>query len=101
METRMRGEFGPNKIAGEVWNVSINGLLLRTQPNALALNKKILLTVQLSDNVSTSLEVEALWCTDKILYGIRVLKPTAAWTKMIEFLENDYDRVETPILKIA
>jgi GNAT superfamily N-acetyltransferase len=101
LETQMRSEYGDEKIVCDVWNVSSDGLLLRTQPQALNINEKSQISVWVNENDMIRLEVEVRWCSQQSLYGLRILNSEPKWMIMIQSLESEYERKNTRSLRVA
>lgn len=101
LETQMRSEFGLDQKPCDVWNVSSDGLMLRTPPNALQLNQKSHLNVWVNENLVIKLDVEVRWCSQKSLYGLRILNSDPQWTRMIEALESGYELAYVRLLQVA
>jgi hypothetical protein len=92
LETQMRAEIGPNRTPGEVLNVSREGLLLKTDESQLVIGDKSVISVWLNDHAATELKVEVRWRPHHGLIGLKIDQPTQEWVKMIETLENEYQR---------
>jgi hypothetical protein len=97
----MRSEYGEEKIVCDVWNVSSDGLLLRTQPKALNINEKSQISIWVNENDMIRLEVEVRWCSQLSLYGLRILNSEPKWMIMIQSLESGYERKNTKSLRVA
>lgn len=90
MATQMKAEIGPDRISGEVWNVSREGVLLRAQRNCLAIGQAVELAIWLNSTTKTKLQTRVRWSSPEGLFGLQITLPSVEWARMIEFLESDY-----------
>lgn len=101
METQMRAQVVEGEIQCEVWNVSLDGLLIRTPVDALTKGQQITILVWLNNTTETRLNVQVCWSEQSCMYGLKILTGSAAWTTMINAVQGEYKKTSVSNLRVA
>lgn len=99
LDTQMKAQVGHSHRKSEIWNVSAEGLLLKSSPNSLDHLEKSEVVVWINDTSAIPLNCQVCWHAEGGLYGLRIITPSVPWIKMFRTLEQSYSPQSQKLLK--